>query len=113
MEREYVEDFDELNGRRQSHSGGSDIAVEVCFAGRSMGWSWALFVCNDAVTEAMTAACRKIRMCDKVAGNRRMTSHFYWRTATAAPYVDNSNVLSSPQAGLLLHGAVTEKMLRP
>ena len=35
-----------------------DEVVECCFLGMAMGWSWALFFCHEAISDAMRTALR-------------------------------------------------------
>ncbi|CAK0891661.1 unnamed protein product [Prorocentrum cordatum] len=59
--------------------------LEACFLGMAMGWSWALYFCNEAISECMREArCGRLvyPMCWSAIGN------------ALAPYVDNANMLA-------------------
>ena len=54
-----------------------------------MGWSWALFFCHDAMSDAMSGASRELGLGAALVGHRDMPVQMSRRRAVAAPYVDN------------------------
>eukprot|EP00959_Pyramimonas_sp_CCMP1952_P113229 2366772-Pyramimonas_sp.AAC.1 len=59
-----------------------------------MGWSWALYFCNEAISECMREALRETGLPDVLVGDRQRPACFGPRVPALAPYVDNANMLA-------------------
>ena len=45
--------------------------LEACFLGMAMGWSWALYFCNETISECMREALREVGLPDVLVGDRQ------------------------------------------
>ena len=73
---------------------GPNDSLECCFLGMAMGWSWALFFCHDAVSEAMKTALLRSGLPPVLVGDIQRPAYFNRAAPALAPYVDNANVIA-------------------
>ena len=73
---------------------GSDEVLEACFLGMAMGWSWALYFCNETISDAMRQALASHGLPTTLVGDRQVPAILHPWAPAMAPYVDNVNMLS-------------------
>lgn len=81
--------YDELTG--QERTADPDEFVWAAFQGMPMGWTWALWVCHETLTDVMEVAAQPS---DTVPLDRHRAAAMHSGRAVHAPYVDNVTVLS-------------------
>ena len=67
--------------------------IYACFAGLPMGWSWALFFCQQAVVECTRNAFASLGWMPAFAADRSPPPPLTVGRAAAAIYVDNANIV--------------------
>ncbi|CAK0838390.1 unnamed protein product [Prorocentrum cordatum] len=73
--------------------------VWPCFCGVPMGWTWALFICHSALTDAMVESLVRVMRCDRGLAEAQLlrdgqpAPRLAKGRPVAAPYVDNGNLL--------------------
>ena len=84
--------YDEIDGPSPV---GDDETLEACFLGMAMGWNWALYFCNEALSDAMRAVLRCVGLPDILLGDRQQPPLFSKKSPLMAPYVDNGNIIAA------------------
>ena len=72
--------------------------LEACFLGMAMGWSRALYFCNETISECMREALREVGVPDILVGDRPRPACFGPRAPAMAPCVDDADVLAVGRA---------------
>jgi hypothetical protein len=83
--------FDDELGHEVAVRG--DEVLYACFAGLPMGWSWALFFCQEAVANCGIRAQARLGHGDLPLLDGYPSPQLSARGAVTAPYVDNGNVI--------------------
>ena len=81
--------YDETTG--MDRDADPDEFVWACFQGMPMGWTWALWVCHETVSDVMEVAARPR---DTVLLDRHVAASLHGDRAVHAPYVDNATVIA-------------------
>ena len=81
--------YDECTGRERAAD--PQEFVWAAFQGMPMGWTWALWVCHETLTDVMEVAARPL---DTVSLDRHRAAAMHGDRAVHAPYVDNATVLA-------------------
>ena len=58
------------------------------------GWSWALFCCHDAISNAMKTALKQCSLPAVLVGNMQSPAFFNRQAPALAPYADNANLIA-------------------
>ena len=81
--------YDECTGRERAAD--PQEFVWAAFQGMPMGWTWALWVCHETLTNVMEVAARPL---DTVSLDRHRAAAMHGDREVHAPYVDNATVLA-------------------
>ena len=77
-----TEAHDEIEGGRSEVR--PDETLEACFLGMAMGWSWALFFCNETISDVMRAALTAHGPPTTLVGDRQQPAALHpWAPAMA------------------------------
>ncbi|CAK0843206.1 unnamed protein product, partial [Prorocentrum cordatum] len=68
--------------------------LEACFLGMAMGWSWALYFCNETISDVMRQALEHHLLPTTLVGDRQRPATLHPLAPAMAPYVDNVNMVA-------------------
>ena len=60
----------------------------------AMGWSWALFFCNETLSDVMRETLETHGLPTTLVGDRQRPAILHPWAPAMAPYVDNANMLA-------------------